>query len=111
MELLGNIKSYEWGKRGGDSKVAQLAELNASGGDGDGFTVDKSQPYAELWMGDHVSGPSSVKVTRALLSDALATSPHLLSAGGGAELQRLPYLFKVLSIETALSIQVWTKLE
>ena len=33
MELLGNVKCYEWGKVGSKSKVAQLAKLNADGGD------------------------------------------------------------------------------
>lgn len=28
MELLGNVKNYEWGKVGPVSKVAQLAKLN-----------------------------------------------------------------------------------
>lgn len=99
MELLGNVKNYEWGKVGSKSKVAQLAECNAGGS---GFSLDESKPYSELWMGDHVSGPSSVKVNGALLSDALRENQHLL----GGQLQRLPYLFKVLSIENALSIQV-----
>lgn len=96
MELLGNVKNYEWGKVGSKSKVAQLAQLNS------GFNVDESKRYSELWMGDHVSGPSSVKVNGVLLSDALRENQHLL----GGQLQRLPYLFKVLSIDNALSIQV-----
>lgn len=96
MELLGNVKNYEWGKLGRDSKVAQLAHLNES------LNIEDSKPYSELWMGDHVSGSSAVKVTSKPLSDELKENPHLL---GG--LQRLPYLFKVLSIETALSIQVY----
>lgn len=98
MELLGNVKTYEWGKVGAKSKVAELAKLNS----GDLFSIEESQPYSELWMGDHVSGPSSVKVSRKLLSEELKEKPNLI----GAELERLPYLFKVLSINTALSIQV-----
>lgn len=46
MELLGNVKTYEWGKVGSNSKVAQLAQLNA----GDGFKLDEKQPYSELWV-------------------------------------------------------------
>lgn len=91
MELIGNVKNYDWGKLGADSYVAKIATAN----DG-GFKLDQAQPYAELWMGDHVSGPSLV-------------------AGSGEELgaypqkngqNKLSYLFKVLSIRKALSIQV-----
>uniref|UniRef100_A0A8D8L8Y4 mannose-6-phosphate isomerase n=1 Tax=Culex pipiens TaxID=7175 RepID=A0A8D8L8Y4_CULPI len=91
MELIGNVKNYDWGKLGADSYVAKIATAN----DGD-FKLDQAKPYAELWMGDHVSGPSLV-------------------AGSGEELgaylqknaqNKLSYLFKVLSIRKALSIQV-----
>lgn len=104
MELLGNVKNYEWGKKGSKSKVAQLAKYNG----GAGFEVDETLPYAELWMGDHVSGPSSVKVSSALLSDCLKENPLLMSPRRPDEesLARLPYLFKVLSVSQALSIQV-----
>lgn len=100
MELLGNVKNYEWGKVGTQSKVAQLSKLNG----GSAFVIDEHQRYSELWMGDHVSGPSSMKVTGALLSDTLQATPQLLRIDG--QLKRLPYLFKVLSINNALSIQV-----
>lgn len=91
MELLGNVKNYDWGKLGSESYVAKIAGANDAG-----FKVDAAKPYAELWMGDHVSGPS-------------------LIAGSGEELgaylqnngqDMLSYLFKVLSIRKALSIQV-----
>lgn len=100
MELLGNVKNYEWGKVGSQSKVAQLAKLNS----GESFSIDENRRYAELWMGDHVSGPSSVKVNGAPLSDTLQATPTLLSTAG--QFKSLPYLFKVLSINNALSIQV-----
>lgn len=57
-------------------------------------------------MGDHVSGPSSVKVTGALLCDTLKENPSLLNCNSDDRFDRLPYLFKVLSVNTALSIQV-----
>lgn len=52
-------------------------------------------------MGDHVSGPSVVKETGESLIKVIADDK---SAIGG--MPSLPFLFKVLSIEKPLSIQV-----
>lgn len=98
MELLGSIKSYDWGSVGSQSKVAQLA-LKVDENFAKNFS--ENEPYAELWMGDHVSGPSAVKSTGELLSETL--SKDRSSIGG---MDKLPYLFKVLSIKKPLSIQV-----
>lgn len=91
MELLGNVKNYDWGKLGPESYVAKIAGANDAG-----FKLDPAKPYAELWMGDHVSGPSLV----AGRGEELGT--FLQKAGQ----DKLSYLFKVLSIRKALSIQV-----
>lgn len=96
MELIPDIKLYEWGKLGNDSEVANLAKLNSTS-----KPIDSCQPYAEWWMGDHVSGPSTVKASGETLSSVFARNPTLI---GGSE--RLPFLLKVLSIGKALSIQV-----
>lgn len=96
MELIGNLKNYEWGKLGLDSKVASLAKLNH-----ESVEIDNEKPYSELWMGDHVSGPSLVKDTKKELGQVLTNDSSLV-----AGLDKLPFLFKVLSIEKALSIQV-----
>lgn len=96
MELIPDIKFYEWGKRGHESEVATLAAANCC----DTFVVpDKT--YAEWWMGDHVSGPASVKSTGQPLHEAIVNDPGLI---GG--MPKMPYLLKVLSIQKALSIQV-----
>ena len=98
-------QKYAWGRAGLGSTVAQL--LAAQGG-----AVDESQPYAELWMGTHASGPSAVVLgdgSRQALGAYLAAHP----AAGATDPPRaaeiaahgLPYLFKVLSVATALSIQ------
>lgn len=87
MELVGNIKNYEWGKLGQQSEVSKLAK-----GNHEQFHIEESSPYAELWMGDHNSGPSLLKSSGQELAKVYS--------------QRLPYLFKVLSIRKALSIQV-----
>jgi mannose-6-phosphate isomerase len=75
------VQSYAWGKLGKNSKVAQLA----------GHTIDEDTPYAELWMGTHPSGPSTIYESKQSLKDFIG--------------EELPFLFKVLSIRTALSIQ------
>ena len=42
--LKPTIQSYDWGKRGSDSKVAQLASASSLSG----FNLDESAPYAEV---------------------------------------------------------------
>ncbi len=105
---------YAWGKKGRDSKVAQL-KLS----EGEGFEVDDEKTYAELWMGTHPNGPSRVMPEPGdfaavegadeghagiFLIELLETNPHYL--GDLQEQGDLPFMFKVLSINKALSIQV-----
>ncbi|KAG5680653.1 hypothetical protein PVAND_010147 [Polypedilum vanderplanki] len=97
MEIFGDIKNYDWGKLGGESEVVKLVQLND-----DSFVVDNKKPYSELWMGDHVSGPSKVKATGESLGEFI--QKDLKGNIGGQA--KLPFLFKVLSIRKALSIQV-----
>ncbi|XP_050099378.1 mannose-6-phosphate isomerase [Anopheles aquasalis] len=99
MEILGAVQCYEWGKLGDSSLVAQLARANDSG-----LTVDPSRPYAELWMGDHVNGPATIKATGQSLTENIRTDP--VGTIGGEKATSLPFLLKVLSIRKALSIQV-----
>ncbi|KAH8265228.1 hypothetical protein KR038_001875 [Drosophila bunnanda] len=87
MELTGWVKNYDWGRKGINSAVAQLAMAN----DPD-FALNEEEPYAEMWMGTHVCGVSVVKETGETLDRVLK--------------KELSYLFKVLSINKALSIQV-----
>lgn len=103
--LIPTTQSYDWGKVGSDSEVAQLATASNL----PGFQVDERARYAELWMGTHPNSPSHVLPSNAALSEYLATHPELI---GDRVIQRfnasngnLPFLFKVLSIEKALSIQ------
>lgn len=61
-------------------------------------------------MGTHVTSPSRVWSSGKLLSDHLKANPKLIGdkvikSFDGAEDGNLPFLFKVLSIEKALSIQ------
>lgn len=87
MELTGWVKTYDWGKKGIQSAVAQLAMAN----DPD-FVLNDEETYSEMWMGTHFCGLSIVKETGETLDRVLKKD--------------LPYLFKVLSIRKALSIQV-----
>ncbi|TPX64190.1 mannose-6-phosphate isomerase [Spizellomyces sp. 'palustris'] len=91
-------QSYDWGKLGKDSKVAELAAASPE------FAAKENTPYAELWMGTHPNGPSKVFDTdtplkKILNATNLSDKLHQEYSGD------LPFLFKVLSIRKALSIQ------
>ena len=72
------------------------------------FKIDLDKNYAELWMGTHPSGPSKIISNESvLLSDYLLSTPNAVGqVPEGYDSTDLPFLFKVLSIKTALSIQV-----
>lgn len=97
MELIGNLKNYDWGKLGSESEVVKLAKLND-----ETFVIDETLPFSELWMGDHVSGQATLKSSGEQLGDFIQRDRE--SNIGGHP--KLPFLFKVLSIRKALSIQV-----
>ncbi|CAN6851549.1 unnamed protein product [Brassica oleracea var. botrytis] len=106
------VKNYEWGKLGHDSLVARLHEANS------GNRVDPAVPHAELWMGTHESGPSHVVKEEELgsghggsecmvtLKSWVSDNPDVLGSRAvdkwGCD---LPFLFKLLSVTKALSIQ------
>eukprot|EP00924_Labyrinthula_sp_SR-Ha-C_P009882 snap_masked-scaffold_21-processed-gene-2.15-mRNA-1 protein AED:0.16 eAED:0.20 QI:0/0/0/1/1/1/3/0/424 len=104
FQLKNETQTYAWGKLGISSKVAQL--LSSSGS----VPCLEDTPYAELWMGTHVNGPSKLvfKEKEILLKEFLTEHPHLLSTKeiAGKQTGDLVYLLKVLSIEKPLSIQV-----
>jgi len=89
-------QQYAWGKIGSSSTVAQLAKAS-------GAEVDESSPYAELWVGTHANGPATVGPH--LLSEWLKLRPECVSSSSTESNGELPYLFKILSVQTALSIQ------
>ncbi|KAG0263765.1 Mannose-6-phosphate isomerase [Mortierella polycephala] len=93
-------QSYDWGKVGSSSSVARFAATSP------GFTVDENRPYAELWMGTHPNGPSMLHQSDRTLESVLSADPQLLSPYFHERYHgHLPFLFKVLSIGKALSIQ------
>ncbi|XP_077297025.1 mannose phosphate isomerase [Arctopsyche grandis] len=101
MELQCSVQNYDWGKLGHESEVARLAAICSKS-----ITVDESKPYAELWMGTHVNGPSFVVDTDESLSVWLQRNMDSLGSDVRKEFgDQLPFLFKVLSVRKALSIQ------
>jgi len=102
--IIPTTQQYDWGKVGLTSKVAQFVSASKT----PGFKLDEKAPYAELWMGTHPKSPSKL-LDGTTLADHLASNPSLIGdeivtlfdAGNG----NIPFLFKILAIEKALSIQ------
>ena len=70
------------------------------------FTIDESLPYAELWLGTHPNGMSTVTTNatdQQTLLEYIESNPKLHC--GNNEWTDLTFLFKVLSINKVLSIQ------
>jgi len=101
MELKCAIQTYNWGKHGMDSIVATL--MKSANTD---FVVDEEKTYAELWMGTHENGPSYLKDTNVSLQKYIQENTKVLGDTIQMFGSDLPFLFKVLSINKALSIQV-----
>nr|XP_057932431.1 mannose-6-phosphate isomerase isoform X2 [Doryrhamphus excisus] len=98
------VQNYAWGKVGLDSEVAKLVV----GGDPLAI-IEEGKPYAELWMGAHPKGDSQIKdnrIAQTTLGQWIAHFPACLGSKVKDTFQgQLPFLFKVLSVNTALSIQ------
>jgi mannose-6-phosphate isomerase len=119
-------QQYAWGKKGSESVVAQLLRAASRADDGNGGNpsiIKEDQPYAEFWMGTHPNCPSHLAKlgqadeAQSTLATWLQLHPEALgsvvqqrwpveeSKGKKDEGRQLPFLFKVLSISQALSIQ------
>ncbi|WP_413283408.1 mannose-6-phosphate isomerase, class I [Vibrio sp. MA40-2] len=90
------IQDYAWGSR---TSINQL------------FGIDNPNngPQAEIWMGAHPNGCSKITENNEvqLLSDFINLDKSgILTIGTDTQFGELPYLFKVLAAESALSIQV-----
>ncbi|PRQ35554.1 putative mannose-6-phosphate isomerase [Rosa chinensis] len=111
QRLRCSVQNYDWGKKGGDSEVGRLYAYNS------GSEIDPEKPYAEFWMGTHDSGPSFLidkdlnintrNESLLLLKDWVSDKPHDVLGHKVVEKwgSDLPFLFKVLSVAKALSIQ------
>lgn len=95
-KLKGIVQHYAWG---GMRFIPSL--LNK--------TNDKKQPYAELWVGTHVKGPSRVVVEKRTLPLKGFIEKHPKRILGKKAVtqfgEQLPFLFKVLDVRKMLSIQ------
>lgn len=87
LPLVGTIQHYAWGST---EKIARLQGRDPSG-----------QPEAELWFGAHPKAPSLIAGSHATLLGEFERDARLAGARG-----RLPFLMKILAIETPCSIQV-----
>jgi mannose-6-phosphate isomerase len=84
-KLQNQIKHYDWGSY---SLLPQFLEFENKSG----------RPHAEMWMGTNNGAPSRVYISD--LSSVSRTADLYEIAG------ELPFLFKLLAVETPLSIQV-----
>ncbi|CAE7032932.1 hypothetical protein PTNB73_04952 [Pyrenophora teres f. teres] len=101
IRLECGVNSYDWGKVGKDSAAAKFHAATASE-----FSIEEEKPYAELWMGTHPSLPSKELETQRSLLEIVQENQALLSTDIAERYEnKLPFLFKVLSINKALSIQ------
>lgn len=90
------IQNYAWGSK---TALQQLFDLENP----------THEPQAELWMGAHPNGCSGIAINGKIvqLSDFIAQNPSLILGEYTArQFGELPYLFKILAAENALSIQV-----
>ena len=89
------------GKVGHQSAAAKYAAATPS----NKLSIEE-KPYAELWMGTHPSNPSKDVETQRTLLDLVQDNQALMSPEISKRYgEKLPFLFKVLSIRKALSIQ------
>ncbi len=90
------IQNYAWGSK---TSLNQLF----------GISNPESAPQAEMWMGAHPNGCSLVtsQGSSVKLSELIVNNPqHYLGEHTANTFGELPYLFKILAAEQALSIQV-----
>lgn len=99
--LTNKIQHYEWGERGNSAYIAKFLGMK---------DVEKNTPLAELWMGTHPLGTSTLKYGGhpSLLSDLVQRYPdEILGQRVAADfVSQFPFLLKILSANEPLSIQL-----
>ncbi|KAL1956361.1 hypothetical protein VTO42DRAFT_7344 [Malbranchea cinnamomea] len=102
FQLRCGCNNYDWGKLGKESAAARFAAATPSAD----FSIQDDRPYAEFWMGTHPSLPSKDLETQRTLLELVQSNRELMSKEITERYgNKLPFLFKVLSIRKALSIQ------
>lgn len=103
LRVSGVVQNYAWGKVGASSLVSKFLP-----------SFDANMPYAELWFGCHPNGLSRLTEQQTLtLKDAMqgdlaeTLGPKVAAKFGS----NLPFLFKILSVGSALSIQAHPTIE
>eukprot|EP00069_Balaena_mysticetus_P013652 bmy_01497T0 len=98
------VQQYAWGKMGSNSEVARLLASSDPLAQ-----ISEDKPYAELWMGTHPRGDAKIldnSILQKTLGQWIAENQDCLGSKVKDTFNgKLPFLFKVLSVETALSIQ------
>lgn len=88
------IQNYIWGSQTAINELFGIGNPN-------------NQPQAEIWMGAHPNGCSKIAGSGLLLSELISQDP--VGVLGDYTVERfgdLPFLFKVLSADKPLSVQV-----
>lgn len=102
--LSGVVQQYAWGKMGSNSEVARLLASSDPLAQ-----ISEDKPYAELWMGCHPRGDAKIldnRISQKTLGQWIAENQDCLGSKVKDTFNgKLPFLFKVLSVKTALSIQ------
>ena len=96
FKLDNTIQNYAWGSKTAIQELFGIENIN-------------QEPQAELWMGAHPNGCSKVELDGEmhLLSTLIESDKSgFLSEITAEQFGELPYLFKVLAADNALSIQV-----
>lgn len=98
-KIIGKIQNYKWGTKNNNAFIPQFL----------GIEPKKDLPYAELWYGTHPNAPSEVLFEGEQISLATLIERYPQNILGKRVTKKfdskLPFLFKILSINQALSIQ------
>lgn len=98
-KLKNTIQYYDWGTIGKNAFIPKLLNIKP----------EKDKPYAELWMGAHPRSPSKIVIDgkELNLDEVILQYPIKMLGSKTAKKfsNKLPFLFKVLSANEALSIQ------
>lgn len=99
-KLKNTIQQYKWGTRGKNAFIPKLLNIKA----------EKDKPSAEIWMGAHPKASSKITIGGKETDLAEVIRHYPIEMLGSRTAKRfsntLPFLFKVLSANEALSVQV-----
>jgi mannose-6-phosphate isomerase len=97
-KLTNFIQNYEWGSKGDNAFIPKLLGIEV-----------ESKPYAELWIGGHPKLSSEITINdkKYKLEEMAKNYPDEILGKSVTKKfgNKIPFLFKILSAERALSIQ------